>query len=100
MQETSLDAYFSEVLPTLGERHQQVLKIFMENTSMNFTNMELSDELDWSVNRVTPRVFELRGMGKNNPLKNKPILVKSELRPCRITKRMVNAWGLNYERFS
>jgi len=92
MQETSLDAYFSEVLPTLGERHQQVLKIFI--------NMELSDELDWSVNRVTPRVFELRGMGKNNPLKNKPILVKSELRPCRITKRMVNAWGLNYERFS
>ncbi|MHA1168685.1 MAG: hypothetical protein ACTSRU_12735 [Candidatus Hodarchaeales archaeon] len=109
MQKTSLVAYFDEVVPTLGERHREVFKVFTDNPSMNFTNMELADELGWSINRVTPRVYELRGLGRKtdktgvtreNPLKKKPILVKSELRECRITERMVNAWGLNYERFS
>lgn len=94
MQETSLDVYFSDVLPDINEKQRQVLKIFIDNLSMNFTNRELARELRWEINSVTPRVYELRGRDKRFIMKE-PILIESEKRPCRIGKRTSIAWQLN-----
>jgi len=98
MQPTSLEAYFGEVLPKLTQMQNEVLKIFYENSTLDFTNMELADELGWSINRVTPRVYELRGEGKNNPLKHNPLLIENRRRPCRVTKRTAIAWAFNPDR--
>jgi len=98
IQSTSLEVYFGEVLPTLNERQGQVLNVFLENPAMDFTNMELSEELGWSINRVTPRVYELRGEGKHNPLQHNPVLIESRRRPCRVTGRTAIAWAFNPDR--
>lgn len=95
MQPTSLLAYFSEVLPDLGDRQMEVLRVFIQNTAMDFTNTELSDELDRPINTITPRVYELRGLGKKNPLKDNPLLVESQTRECKITRRQAKAWAIN-----
>ncbi len=98
VQKSSLEAYFREVLPTLGERHTHVLKVFTDNPTMTFTNMELAEELGWSINRVTPRVYELRGKGKDNKLKLNPVLTLSRRRLCLVTERNVMAWQFNPNR--
>lgn len=98
VQTSSLEAYFREVLPTLGERQVHVLKVFQDNPTMDFTNMELAEELGWSINRVTPRVYELRGKGKNNKLMWNPVLTFSRRRLCLVTKRPVMAWQFNPNR--
>ena len=98
MQRTSMEAYYREVLPSLGERHAQVLKVFTDNPTMDFTNMELAEELGWSINRVTPRVYELRGKGKNNKLMWNPVLTLSQKRLCCITERKAMAWQFNPNR--
>jgi len=98
MQRTSMEAYYREVLPSLGERHASVLKVFTDNPMMDFTNMELAEELGWSINRVTPRVYELRGQGKDNKLKLNPVLTLSQKRLCCITERKAMAWCLNPNR--
>ncbi len=95
MQSTSLEAYFNTVLPNLGERQRQVLNVFIVNQAMNLTNAEVAEDLAWGINRVTPRVYELRGRGKRNPLKANPPLVESERRLCRVTRHMAKAWALN-----
>lgn len=84
VQPTSLKAYFEEVLPTLGNRHKQVLEVLIKHKDM--TNMELANQLDWSINRITPRVKELR---------KKDIVVQSQVRECKITRRNVIAWKFN-----
>ena len=94
VQATSLRVYFNKVYPELGEKQREVLRVFRENLTMTFTNMELADELGWSINRVTPRVFELRGKGKNNPHKDRPLIIESERRICRVTKNKAIAWQL------
>jgi succinate dehydrogenase flavin-adding protein (antitoxin of CptAB toxin-antitoxin module) len=83
VRDTSLDAYFGEVLEKLGECQSRVLDVFYENPDRDFTNMELAQYLGWSVNRVTPRVYELREMG---------LLTLSRVRPCRVTGRRAMAW--------
>jgi len=98
MQSTSLEVFFGEVLPNLRERQGQVLDIFLENPVLDFTNMELAQELGWSINRVTPRVYELRGKGKHNPLHYNPVLTESRRRECRITGRTAIAWQFNPDR--
>jgi len=95
IQETSLGAYFSDVLPDLGAKQRAVLRIFTYNPAMTFTNRELARELRWDINTITPRVYELRGEGKNNPLKYNPLIIESEKRLCRIGKRRSIAWQLN-----
>ena len=95
MQQTSLEVFFLEVLPSLNQRQREVLKVFLENPAMDFTNTEVSVELGWSINRVTPRVYELRGLGKMNPHWANPILVESRRRLCRVTEHKAIAWSLN-----
>lgn len=86
VQDTSLEAYYSKVLPRIGYSQSQVLRIFKKFPSCNFTNMELAEELDWSINRVTPRVKELRDLG---------LLVKAVRRPCTVTRNNAYAWSLS-----
>lgn len=85
MQATSLEAYRTEIEPTLGERQKKVLELFGTQT---LTNSEIATRLGWSINRVTPRVFELRQAGK---------LEEAYKRICSITGRRVIAWKLKRE---
>lgn len=99
MQETSLLAFWGEIYPSLSPRHKEVMQIFRYNIK-DFTNRELLEELRLSdpsreINSVTPRVYELRGRGKNNPFTLWPILIKSRTRDCEITGRKAIAWQLN-----
>ena len=81
---TSLSSYLLEIEPTLGERQSYVLNAFKEMGE--FTNSELSVYLHWSINRVTPRVFELRKKG---------LLRRSLTRSCKVTGRSATVWVLN-----
>lgn len=56
----------------LGERQATVYEALLEQGPRGATNAELAELLDWPVNRVTPRVYELRGCGKDNPLEDDP----------------------------
>jgi len=100
MQETSLLAFWGEILPNLAPKHKEIITIYRENYGMNFTNNELLDEVrlndpNREINSITTRVYELRGEGKNNPFTLWPLLIKSEVRKCKITGRMAIAWQLN-----
>ena len=100
MQQTSLETYYGEVLPNLGPKQREIIEIFRDNPGMDFTNNELLEERRLKdpyaeINQVTPRVYELRGKGKNNPFKEHPLLIESRTRPCRETGRTAKAWQLN-----
>lgn len=82
VRDTSLDAYQS-IRHQLGEKQQQVLSVFSPVNT--FTNMELAQYLGWSINRVTPRVYELREKG---------LLKEDEKRICSVTGRRVWSWRL------
>jgi len=45
--------------------------------------MELAGNLHWSINRVTPRVSELRHLG---------VLEESQVRTCKVTTYTAIAW--------
>jgi len=101
MQNTSLEAYFGEIQPTLGSRWRIILDVFRSNPGMDFTNKEILEELRYDdpfidINSVTPRVYELRGKDKRYPeWQAHPLLIESRTRPCRGTKRNAKAWQLN-----
>ena len=82
LQDTSLEAYYTRVLPVLGERQHQVYEVFMR-AHHSMTNMEVANILGWSINRVTPRVLELRELG---------LLEFAERRRCRITGNNAMSW--------
>jgi len=84
IQDTSLTAY-AEIHPALGAMHVAVVDVFKASPGRDFSNSELAAKLTWTINRVTPRVNELRKMG---------ILEESVKRPCRVTGRMVHSWQL------
>ena len=84
IQQTSLKAYFEEVKPTLGKRQKVVLEAF--KCKENFTNTELADFLQWPINCLTPRVFELREKG---------LLEEIKRRSCKVTGRTAIAWSLS-----
>lgn len=84
-RDTSLKAYINEVAPTLGARQIAVLEVYEHADGKDFTNEELAAALEWGVNRITPRVLELRNLG---------ILEESRKRKCGITGREVHAWRI------
>ena len=78
---TSLNAYHGEVKPTLKTREDSVFQaIFVLGEA---SNSELAEYLKWSINRVTPRVLELRDAGR---------VELSKIRECKVTGRQVKAW--------
>lgn len=80
LQQTSLLAY-REIYDKLGPKQAQVLNVFKGSQAL--TNMEVAEILGWSINRVTPRVYELRGEG---------LLKEAGKRHCSITGRLAIAW--------
>lgn len=81
-----MQAYFGEVINTLGKRQRLILDAFLYKN--NYTNTELANFLNLPINTVTPRIFELREKG---------IIVEKETRHCNITGRTAKAWELNNE---
>ena len=80
IQQTSLQAY-SEVKPTLGEKQLIVYNMLKDLGAAN--NMILALKLGWSINRITPRILELRKLG---------LVDYDSLRTCPITKRSTIFW--------
>ena len=83
VQDTSLEAWMA-VEPSLGSRQQAVLDTIA--LLKLATNMEISKALGWSINRVTPRVKELRDRGYVSCAGRKQ---------CEITGREVLSWEKN-----
>lgn len=83
MQQTSLLAW-DEIKQDLGDKQKIVLDTIRGASYDGLTNMEISKILDWSVNRVTPRVNELRKLG---------LVVLVCKRNCRVTGYRALAWG-------
>lgn len=70
----------------LTKKQMQVLEVIREvsmTSEIDVTNQEIADRLNWSVNRVTGRTFELRNLGA---------VVPSRRRMCRSTGFVVQAW--------
>ena len=85
MQDTSLEAYYNKVLPHLTRKQQAVMTFFFYHKNCNYTNAELAQKMGWAINRITPRVLELRNLGK---------LEYACRRMCNVTKNNANAWRL------
>lgn len=86
VQETSRAAYYNDAVPTMGARQQRVYAELLQ--ADNLTNSEIAARLNWPINTVTPRVFELRGVS----------LVTEDLkRTCRVTGRTAIAWRITKE---
>ena len=80
IQETSLEAY--EILqPDLGELQEEVYNAIIDNPGVS--NHELAQHLGWEINRVTPRVKELRDKG---------IVIYSHNKQDEETNRKVMCW--------
>ncbi len=82
IQPSSIRAFYN-ILPTLGARHRAVMEELGKGESL--TNSELSARLNWQINRVTPRIHELREKG---------LVEFADERICRVTGKKVNAWRL------
>ena len=62
MQETSLEAY-EAIKEKITDSQSAVLGVFYADPMIfDWTNSEIAQKLKWSINRVTPRVYELREM--------------------------------------
>ena len=80
---TSLLAY-QEVLQNLGERQLQILKCL--STFDSATNMMLARRLHLDINRIVPRIFELRKM---------LMVIEDKIDDCKITGRKAIYWKFN-----
>ena len=59
IEQMSVEA-FKSIIPTLGERQQLVLDVIIDNPGC--CNREIAFLVGLEINKVTPRVFELRSM--------------------------------------
>lgn len=80
IQDTSLFAY-SLAAQNLGAKQKKVLDAL--RFYPNATNAELAAKLGWPINRVTPRIKELRELG---------LVMDGGRRECRITGSKAHAW--------
>jgi hypothetical protein len=83
--ETSLLVYHTRVLPKLSESQLKVFDKMRERD--DWTNQELADALGWGINRLTPRVKELRDAGVVKESFESP-------RMCHSTGNMAKAWNV------
>lgn len=94
-------AYHKQVIPTRSRKKQAVLAELSRELDM--TNTELAEALPWPINRVTPRVGELREEGlvgcRNPQCPNRAhlnahtdIVHDACKRRCRVTGASVFAW--------
>lgn len=90
MQSTSLQAYKTDILPTLSTRKQAVLKA-MEYRE-NWTIAELTNYLGWPVNSLTGRLDDLEKEGAIEVIGGRhydPVK-----RICKATGRMAMQWRI------
>ena len=87
MQETSLMAYY-EICSngTVGKQQARILRFFVNNYSVDYTNSEVSVYTGVKTSSVCGRMKELRNDG---------YLVFSQRRLCKQTRFMANAYRLN-----
>ncbi len=83
IQDTSTKAFVEEIVPTLSLRHKAVFDALKRLDQA--TNSELSVHLGWTINRITPRVLELRERG---------IVFEADKRHCKVTGRMAYVWSI------
>lgn len=57
----------------LGQRQRQVYEALVRAGPNGATNHELSEATGLPANVVTPRTYELRGLGEENPLSDDPL---------------------------
>lgn len=81
MQDTSLEAYWNEIAPSLGTRQKEVLSVLSAGGS--WSNNEIAEKLGKPINTITPRIFELRKAG---------LVEEAGKRLCGVTSRKVIAW--------
>lgn len=74
---------FERITPALQEREAIVLAAL--RTLGVASNMELSQQLGWSINRVTGRVFSLRQKG---------IIESAGIGECKVTGSTVQKWTI------
>jgi len=79
---TSLRAY-KEIYDKLGDKQKEVYQMLKNLDSAN--NAILSRKLNWAINRVTPRVLELREAG---------LVIQDSIRPCPITGKLTCFWRI------
>lgn len=82
IQQTSLEAY-EIIRPELNERQSIVYELLKRYNGL--TNTEIGNFLGWGINRVTPRVFELRKKG---------LVFEKGKRKCSITGFNVIEWSV------
>lgn len=83
IQPTSLLAY-DNIQKDLGEMQLKVFACLKNLESAN--NTILARKLGWTINRVTPRINELRKMG---------LVISDCFRECPITKRLTIFWKVS-----
>lgn len=81
MQDTSLLAYFGEVVHKLGVKQKEVLECLRFNGPM--TNSEIANKLKRPINTITPRCKELR---------DRKLVVEAGNVSCSITGRTAKLW--------
>lgn len=82
-RDTSIHAYYDRVKPTLGNRQKVVFEMLRNKD--NWTNSELAQTLEWPINTVCPRIFELRKLG---------LVEDSGKRICKVGGLMAHAWKI------
>jgi len=60
IRETSREAY-KNIKPKINKLQREVFDALQMKAQA--TNAELAEHLGWSINRITPRIFELRTLG-------------------------------------
>ena len=85
-QQASREAY-EEAKKNLGDKQAKVLRVLMKAHSP-MTNAEVAYKLDWPINRVTPRMKELR---------DRQLVVGHGRRHCTVSNSNVraNQWWVN-----
>lgn len=82
IQDTSRQAY-EGVMPTIGKRQAMVLAVLKRCGPLS--NSEIARELGWEINKVTPRVKELR---------DAKLVFEMGKRTCRVNGTNVLIWGV------
>jgi predicted transcriptional regulator len=84
IQDTSLWAY-NLATQNLGKKQKEVLDTL--RYFPDATNAEIAARMDWPVNRITPRILELRKM---------ELVLDAGKRTCKVTGSTAHAWKAKY----
>lgn len=86
VQDTSLEAYYEDVLPNIGDRQRTVFNAIMELKEA--TDAELAVFLGLDNRSVAPRRNELMHMNR---------VIQVDKRKCKITGKTAKVWSVNNE---